>query len=135
MLSCLIVYSVTGLFGYLTFNSRTCISGDVLRNYCPRDIPIIIARVMIVVSMITLYPIVCYIGRWVCCMVHNIRKKSTRGENYVPCKNYFGGANFIFPVVYFIYMSIIVVISWPTPFFRHYIYLHCICNQSFVVLG
>ncbi|XP_065913738.1 sodium-coupled neutral amino acid transporter 7-like isoform X2 [Dysidea avara] len=63
MSSCLIVYSVTGLFGYLTFNSRTCISGDVLRNYCPRDIPISIARIMIVVSLITLYPITCYVGR------------------------------------------------------------------------
>ena len=63
MSSCLIVYSVTGLFGYLTFNSRVCISGDVLRNYCPRDIPISIARIMIVVSLITLYPLSCYIGR------------------------------------------------------------------------
>ena len=65
MSSCLIVYSVTGLFGYLTFNSRTCISGDVLRNYCPRDIPISIARLMIVVALITSYPILCYIGRLV----------------------------------------------------------------------
>ena len=63
MSSCLIVYSVTGAFGYLTFNGRLCISGDVLRNYCPRDIPISIARVMIVVSLITLYPIICYNGR------------------------------------------------------------------------
>ena len=63
MSSCLIVYSITGAFGYLTFNGRVCISGDVLRNYCPRDIPISIARVMIVVSLITLYPITCYIGR------------------------------------------------------------------------
>ena len=63
MSSCLIVYSITGAFGYLTFNGRACISGDVLRNYCPRDIPISIARVMIVVSLITLYPIICYNSR------------------------------------------------------------------------
>ena len=63
MSSCLVVYSITGAFGYLTFNDRVCISGDVLRNYCPNDIPISVARVMIVISLITLYPIVCYNGR------------------------------------------------------------------------
>ena len=60
---CMGVYTLTGVFGYLTFADKSCFSSDILRNYCPRDIPIIIARIMLIVVMVTSYPILAFCGR------------------------------------------------------------------------
>lgn len=60
---CVIVYSITGVFGYLTFNGNWCFSSDILRNYCPKDPAIDVARVMLIVVMVTSYPILAFCGR------------------------------------------------------------------------
>ena len=64
MLVCVGVYTLSGTFGYLTFTDHpACINADILRNYCPRDVPISIARVMMVLCIITSYPILHFVGR------------------------------------------------------------------------
>ena len=62
---CVSVYTFTGAFGYLTFNTHYCIASDILRNYCPGDVPIDVARGMLAVVMITSYPILVFCGRCV----------------------------------------------------------------------
>ena len=60
---CLVVYSVTGVFGFLTYYRYACIKSDILRNYCPQDPAIDVARVMLILVMITSYPILAFCGR------------------------------------------------------------------------
>ena len=62
---CLIVYTLTGTFGYLTFYTKECIASDILRNYCPSDIMVDVARAMIGLVMVTSYPILTFCGRLV----------------------------------------------------------------------
>ena len=65
---CVLVYTVTGVFGYLTFLGHSCFSPDILRNYCPQDPAVDVARVMLILVMITSYPILAFCGR--CCILH-----------------------------------------------------------------
>ena len=63
---CFSVYTLTGVFGYLTFNAeRECIASDILRNYCPKDIPVDVARGVLAVVIVTSYPILTFCGRYV----------------------------------------------------------------------
>ena len=62
ILICTIVYSMTGVFGMLTFPGE--LNSDILRNYCPKDIPVSIARGTLVLCLITSYPILFFCGRW-----------------------------------------------------------------------
>ena len=64
---CLVVYCLTGVFGFLTYNRYTCIEADILRNYCPQDPAIDVARVMLILVMITSYPILAFCGRYNYC--------------------------------------------------------------------
>ncbi|XP_023381879.1 putative sodium-coupled neutral amino acid transporter 8 [Pteropus vampyrus] len=75
LLGCCLVYSLTGLYGFLTF--RTDVSADILMSYPGNDGVIIVARVLFAVSIVTVYPIVLFLGRSVmqdfwrrsCCQV------------------------------------------------------------------
>ncbi len=62
---CTTVYTITGVFGVLTFSVKRgeTINSDILRNYCPTDIPISVARGTLVLSLITSYPIISFCGR------------------------------------------------------------------------
>ena len=60
---CFIVYTLTGAFGLLTFSTK-CINSDILMNYCPNDIPVSVARGMLLLSLITSYPILTFCGRY-----------------------------------------------------------------------
>ena len=61
---CFIVYTLTGTFGYLTFHpQRLCIQSDILRNYCPENVLISVARGMLAFVMVTSYPILTFCGR------------------------------------------------------------------------
>ena len=66
---CVLVYTVTGVFGYLTFLGHSCFSPDILRNYCPQDPAVDVARIMLILVMITSYPILAFCGR--CCTLHS----------------------------------------------------------------
>ncbi|KAJ7312035.1 hypothetical protein JRQ81_006366, partial [Phrynocephalus forsythii] len=61
MLFCLLIYSVTGLYGYLTFG--TDVAADILMSYPGNDVMVIVARLLFGVSIITIYPIVLLLGR------------------------------------------------------------------------
>ncbi|NXT33989.1 AVT2 protein, partial [Pelecanoides urinatrix] len=61
MLICLLIYSLTGLYGYLTFGEA--VASDVLMSYPGNDPVIIIARLLFGVSIVTIYPIVVLLGR------------------------------------------------------------------------
>ncbi|NXP15836.1 AVT2 protein, partial [Thinocorus orbignyianus] len=61
MLICLLIYSLTGLYGYLTFGEA--VASDVLMSYPGNDLVIMVARLLFGVSIITIYPIVVLLGR------------------------------------------------------------------------
>ncbi|NXN91541.1 AVT2 protein, partial [Rhinopomastus cyanomelas] len=61
MLICLLIYSLTGLYGYLTFGQS--VASDVLMSYPGNDPVVIVARLLFGVSVITIYPIVVLLGR------------------------------------------------------------------------
>ncbi|XP_019391220.1 PREDICTED: putative sodium-coupled neutral amino acid transporter 8 [Crocodylus porosus] len=61
MIICLLIYSLTGLYGYLTFGGD--VAADILMSYPGNDVVVIIARLLFGVSIITIYPIVVLLGR------------------------------------------------------------------------
>uniref|UniRef100_A0A8B9INN9 Solute carrier family 38 member 8 n=1 Tax=Anser cygnoides TaxID=8845 RepID=A0A8B9INN9_ANSCY len=61
MLICLLIYSLTGLYGYLTFGEA--VAADVLMSYPGNDPIVIVARLLFGVSIVTIYPIVVLLGR------------------------------------------------------------------------
>ncbi|XP_036998332.2 putative sodium-coupled neutral amino acid transporter 8 isoform X3 [Artibeus jamaicensis] len=79
LLACCLVYSLTGVYGFLTFGTE--VSADILMSYPGDDGLIIVARVLFAVSIVTVYPIVLFLGRSVmqdfwrrsCCQVFGLR--------------------------------------------------------------
>ncbi|KAG2470215.1 S38A6 protein, partial [Polypterus senegalus] len=61
MLFCLLIYSLTGIFGFLTFGSS--VAADILMSYPGNDVVIIIARLLFAISIVTIYPIILLLGR------------------------------------------------------------------------
>uniref|UniRef100_A0A8C3VSF8 Solute carrier family 38 member 8 n=1 Tax=Catagonus wagneri TaxID=51154 RepID=A0A8C3VSF8_9CETA len=61
LLACCLVYSLTGLYGFLTFGAE--VSADILMSYPGSDGVIVVARVLFAVSIVTVYPIVLFLGR------------------------------------------------------------------------
>ncbi|CAM9446258.1 unnamed protein product [Bubo scandiacus] len=61
MLVCLLIYSLTGIYGYLTFGEA--VASDVLMSYPGNDPVVIVARLLFGVSIVTIYPIVVLLGR------------------------------------------------------------------------
>ncbi|KAH0619492.1 hypothetical protein JD844_000152 [Phrynosoma platyrhinos] len=61
MLFCFLIYSLTGLYGYLTFGAG--VAPDILMSYPGNDVVVIIARLLFGISIITIYPIVLLLGR------------------------------------------------------------------------
>lgn len=50
-----------GVFGFLTFGTE--VSADILMSYPGNDTAIIVARILFAVSIVTVYPIVLFLGR------------------------------------------------------------------------
>ncbi|XP_028264098.1 putative sodium-coupled neutral amino acid transporter 8a [Parambassis ranga] len=61
MIICLIIYSLTGVYGYLTFGKN--VKADILMSYPGDDLLMLIARLLFGVSIITIYPITLLLGR------------------------------------------------------------------------
>ncbi|XP_037111011.1 putative sodium-coupled neutral amino acid transporter 8a [Syngnathus acus] len=61
MIICLVIYSLTGVYGYLTFGKD--VKADILMSYMGNDILMLIARLLFGVSIITIYPIILLLGR------------------------------------------------------------------------
>ncbi|XP_058135632.1 solute carrier family 38 member 8 [Dasypus novemcinctus] len=61
LLACCLVYSLTGAYGFLTFGTEA--SADILMSYPADDVAVLVARVVFAVSVVTVYPIVLFLGR------------------------------------------------------------------------
>ncbi|XP_061825850.1 putative sodium-coupled neutral amino acid transporter 8a isoform X2 [Nerophis lumbriciformis] len=61
MIICLIIYTLTGVYGYLTFGKD--VKPDILMSYMGDDILMLIARLLFGISIITIYPIILLLGR------------------------------------------------------------------------
>ncbi|XP_039083110.1 putative sodium-coupled neutral amino acid transporter 8 isoform X2 [Hyaena hyaena] len=61
LLACCVIYSLTGAYGFLTFGTE--VSADILMSYPGDDVVIIVARALFGVSIVTVYPIVLFLGR------------------------------------------------------------------------
>ncbi|XP_075043644.1 solute carrier family 38 member 8 [Mixophyes fleayi] len=61
MIICLIIYSLTGFYGFLTFGEG--VAADILMSYPGNDVVVIIARLLFAISIITIYPIILLLGR------------------------------------------------------------------------
>uniref|UniRef100_A0A663DPR6 Solute carrier family 38 member 8 n=1 Tax=Aquila chrysaetos chrysaetos TaxID=223781 RepID=A0A663DPR6_AQUCH len=79
MLICLLIYSLTGLYGYLTFGEA--VASDVLMSYPGNDPIVTVARLLFGVSIVTIYPIVVLLGRSV---VRDVWSTPKRGATAVP---------------------------------------------------
>ncbi|XP_044127005.1 putative sodium-coupled neutral amino acid transporter 8 [Bufo gargarizans] len=61
MLICLLIYSLTGIYGFLTFGEN--VAADILMSYPGNDAVVIVARLLFAISIITIYPIILLLGR------------------------------------------------------------------------
>lgn len=61
LIICTTAYTLTGVYGYLTFGSK--VSSDVVESYGSSDISILIGITAIAIKTITTYPILLYCGR------------------------------------------------------------------------
>ncbi|KAL7866923.1 hypothetical protein AOLI_G00147370 [Acnodon oligacanthus] len=61
MIFCLLIYTLTGVFGFLTFGKE--VASDILMSYPGNDVVMIIARLLFGISIITIYPIILLLGR------------------------------------------------------------------------
>ncbi|XP_056272869.1 putative sodium-coupled neutral amino acid transporter 8a isoform X1 [Pseudoliparis swirei] len=61
MVFCLVVYSLIGAYGYLTFGKD--VKADILMSYTGDDILMLFARLLFGISIITIYPIILLLGR------------------------------------------------------------------------
>ncbi|XP_055788908.1 putative sodium-coupled neutral amino acid transporter 8 [Salvelinus fontinalis] len=61
MFFCLVIYSLTGVYGYLTFGKD--VAADILMSYTGDDVLMIIARLLFGISIITIFPIILLLGR------------------------------------------------------------------------
>ena len=63
LLLCVLTYSITASFGYLTFG--TDVKQDILSSYTERTGDVMAAIVLIAFKMYTTYPILLFVGRFV----------------------------------------------------------------------
>uniref|UniRef100_H3C3E5 Solute carrier family 38 member 8 n=1 Tax=Tetraodon nigroviridis TaxID=99883 RepID=H3C3E5_TETNG len=61
MMFCLIVYTLTGMYGFLTFGQG--VAADILMSYPGDDAAIIVCRLLFGISIVTIYPIILLLGR------------------------------------------------------------------------
>ncbi|KAM7424051.1 hypothetical protein PAMA_000422 [Pampus argenteus] len=61
MFFCLLIYTLTGVYGFLTFGRA--VASDILMSYPGNDVVMIISRLLFGISIITIYPIILLLGR------------------------------------------------------------------------
>ncbi|CAL8243232.1 unnamed protein product [Lota lota] len=61
MFFCLLIYTLTGVFGFMTFGHA--VASDILMSYPGDDVVMIIGRLLFGISIITIYPIILLLGR------------------------------------------------------------------------
>uniref|UniRef100_A0A8C5I8A8 Putative sodium-coupled neutral amino acid transporter 8 n=1 Tax=Gouania willdenowi TaxID=441366 RepID=A0A8C5I8A8_GOUWI len=60
MFFCLLIYTLTGVFGFMTFGRA--VASDILMSYPGNDVVMIISRLLFGISIITIYPIILLLG-------------------------------------------------------------------------
>uniref|UniRef100_A0A3B5AFB1 Putative sodium-coupled neutral amino acid transporter 8 n=1 Tax=Stegastes partitus TaxID=144197 RepID=A0A3B5AFB1_9TELE len=63
MFFCLLIYTLTGVYGFMTFGRA--VASDILMSYPGNDVVMIISRLLFGISIITIYPIILLLGRYV----------------------------------------------------------------------
>ncbi|XP_072291250.1 putative sodium-coupled neutral amino acid transporter 8a [Eucyclogobius newberryi] len=89
MIFCLIIYSLTGVYGYLTFGKD--VKADILMSYAGHDMMMVVARLLFGVSIITVYPIILLLSRSVMqepLMRWHQRRTGTVSEAFERCSRY-----------------------------------------------
>ncbi|XP_030588075.1 putative sodium-coupled neutral amino acid transporter 8a [Archocentrus centrarchus] len=61
MIFCFIIYSLTGVYGYLSFGKD--VRPDILMSYASSDVLMLVVRLLFGISIITIYPITLLLGR------------------------------------------------------------------------
>ncbi|XP_040051970.1 putative sodium-coupled neutral amino acid transporter 8 [Gasterosteus aculeatus] len=61
MIFCLLIYTLTGVYGYMTFGRA--VASDILMSYPGNDVVMIISRLLFGISIVTIYPIILLLGR------------------------------------------------------------------------
>uniref|UniRef100_A0A3Q3XEY5 Amino acid transporter transmembrane domain-containing protein n=1 Tax=Mola mola TaxID=94237 RepID=A0A3Q3XEY5_MOLML len=61
MIFCLLIYTLTGVYGFLTFGRA--VASDILMSYPGNDVVMIISRLLFGISIVTIYPIILLLGR------------------------------------------------------------------------
>ncbi|XP_034384981.1 putative sodium-coupled neutral amino acid transporter 8 [Cyclopterus lumpus] len=61
MIFCLLIYTLTGVYGFMTFGRA--VASDILMSYPGNDVVMIISRLLFGISIITIYPIILLLGR------------------------------------------------------------------------
>ncbi|CAL8374765.1 unnamed protein product [Arctogadus glacialis] len=61
MIICLLIYTLTGIYGFLTFGPA--VKPDILMSYNGDDVLMVIARLLFGISILTIYPIILLLGR------------------------------------------------------------------------
>ena len=59
----MVLVSDTGIYGFLTFGAA--VKPDILMSYNGDDMLMVIARLLFGISILTIYPIILLLGRWV----------------------------------------------------------------------
>ena len=116
-LSCLVVYSFVGIFGYLTFLPKECVNSDILRNYCPNNPDVSAARTLLAICLITSYPILYFCGRW------------DRGSLIIVILHFIGSQNFASVCLYvcmYVCMSVLYLQAFN---WQCYNEIHITCSM------
>ncbi|XP_014671427.1 PREDICTED: putative sodium-coupled neutral amino acid transporter 7 isoform X2 [Priapulus caudatus] len=61
MVACVLCYTLTAVYGYLTFGGN--VNADILLSYAPSDTAALIAMIAVAAKMYVTYPILCFCGR------------------------------------------------------------------------
>ncbi|XP_068586807.1 putative sodium-coupled neutral amino acid transporter 8 [Cebidichthys violaceus] len=61
MIFCLLIYTLTGVYGFMTFGRA--VASDILMSYPGNDVVMIISRLLFGISIVTIYPIILLLGR------------------------------------------------------------------------
>ncbi|XP_024151727.1 putative sodium-coupled neutral amino acid transporter 8 [Oryzias melastigma] len=77
MLFCLLIYTLTGVYGYMTFGQT--VASDILMSYPGNDVVMIISRLLFGISIVTIYPIILLLGRSVILNLMLRAQRSRRG--------------------------------------------------------
>ncbi|XP_003970103.1 putative sodium-coupled neutral amino acid transporter 8 [Takifugu rubripes] len=95
MIFCLVIYTLTGVYGFLTFGQE--VASDILMSYPGSDVVIIISRLLFGISIITIYPIILLLGRSV---ILNLVVRLQRNRRGVVTKSFESRCRVILTVIW-----------------------------------